>query len=103
MASLSHWQQRTRSAPRAVPTISSQKAEEGPGMAGVGGSVGGPALTLTAAAPEKPSDSAVIRADPTPTPVVRPAGLAIATDALLLDHLTLRPVSTLPFASSTVA
>src|SRR6266568_1441792 len=102
MASLNHWQQRTRRAPRAVPTTSSQKAEEGPGKAGVGGSVGGPALTVTAAAPEKPSDSAMINADPTPAPVVRPAGLSMATDALGLDHLTSRS-STFPFASSTVA
>src|SRR6266566_2334930 len=58
--------------------------------------------TMTAV-PLCPSLVAVIVADPAATPDTSPLPLTVATDVLLLDHVTVRPVSGLPFASFGVA
>jgi hypothetical protein len=57
------------------------------------------AVTLMAAVPLFPSLIAVIVADPAPAAVTNPVALTVATEPLLLDQVTGRPVSTLPFAS----
>src|SRR5882762_3368155 len=55
------------------------------------------------AVPLLPSLAAVIVADPTATPATRPLLFTVATCALLLDHVTRRPVSVVPAASLTTA
>src|SRR6266566_395335 len=60
-------------------------------------------VTVIAAVPLWPSLVAVIVADPGARAVTFPFTSAIATDVLLLDHVTVRPVSGLPFASFGVA
>src|SRR2546426_5589442 len=60
-------------------------------------------VTVIAAVPLCPSLVAVIVADPGAMPVTLPFTSAIATDGLLLAHVTVRPVSGLPFASFGVA
>src|SRR5437870_123452 len=60
-------------------------------------------VTVIAAVPLCPSLVAVIVADPGAMPVTFPFTSAIATDVLLLVHVTVRPVSGLPFASFGVA
>src|SRR5437016_4826804 len=98
MASLSHSNKRTRRAPRAGPTTSiDQEDGDGPGNTEVGG------VTMTVELADRPSDVAVIRADPAPTGVTTPEESTTATDGLLLDHATLRPDNGLSLASSTVA
>src|SRR6266550_3494908 len=59
--------------------------------------VGG--LTVTDAVPLLPSLVAVIVAEPATTPVTRPVGLTLATEVLLLVHVTTRPERAAPFAS----
>jgi hypothetical protein len=59
--------------------------------------------TVTLAVPLCPSLVAVIVAEPAPAAVTRPAPLTVATAALLLAHVTVRPVSTLLAESSVVA
>src|SRR5258708_7685452 len=69
-----------------------------------GGGGGGVACTLTVAVPVFVSLVAVMVADPTPTAVTSPdVGLTAATLVFPLDHVTLRPVSTLLLASRAVA
>src|SRR5207245_11277784 len=46
-----------------------------------------------------PSLVAVIVAEPVPAPVTRPLPLTVATEPLFEDHVTVRPVSTLPAES----
>jgi len=58
---------------------------------------------VIAAEPLFPSLVAVIVADPAVTPVTNPAGDTVATLGALLDHVTLRPVSTLPAESLVTA
>src|SRR5512146_338508 len=70
-------------------------------LAGVGG--GEFAETLTEADPDLPSDVAVIVAVPAPVAVTRPLVSTVATAVSLVDHVTMRSVSTLPFASLVVA
>src|SRR5207249_1150622 len=53
--------------------------------------------------PLLPSDVAVIVVEPATTPVTRPLALTVPTEVLLLAHVTVRPVSVLPFASFGVA
>src|SRR6266567_2979715 len=60
-------------------------------------------VTVMADVPLCPSLVAVIVADPAATPDTSPLPLTVATDVLLLDHVTVRPVSGLPFASFVVA
>src|SRR2546422_11109422 len=60
-------------------------------------------VTVTADVPLCPSLVAVMVAEPTVTPVTRPLELTVATEVLLLDHLTVRPDSGFPFASLGVA
>src|SRR5205809_164069 len=60
-------------------------------------------VTVMAEVPLFPSDIAVIVADPAPTPVTRPLPVTLATPVLLLDQLTVRPDSGVPFASLGVA
>jgi hypothetical protein len=65
---------------------------------------GGAAVTVIAALPLIPSLVAVTVADPTTIPKTRP--LLELTEAMLmvpLDHVTTRPVSTLPLASRVTA
>src|SRR5439155_25859079 len=61
-------------------------------------------LTVTAAVPLWPSLVAVmVTGPPAATPVTSPLPLTVATAALLVAHMTVRPVSTLPLASFVVA
>ena len=62
------------------------------------------AETVTAPVPLFPSLVAVIvTGPPEATPVTNPLALTVATAALLVTHVTARPVSTLPAASFVVA
>src|SRR6266480_3452548 len=61
------------------------------------------AVTLAAAVPLCPSLVAVIVAEPAATPVTRPLPFTLATAALLLAHVTTRPVSVLPGESLVTA
>src|SRR6266481_8324128 len=70
---------------------------------GGGGGGGGSTVTVMAAVPFCPSLVAVIVAEPTRRPVTNPLPLTVATSVLLLPHVTVRPVSTLPLASRNVA
>src|SRR3989441_3339911 len=63
----------------------------------------GTALTVIAAEPDFPSPVAVIVAVPAPTPPTSPLPPTVATDALLVAHVTTRPPSGVPFASFGVA
>jgi hypothetical protein len=63
----------------------------------------GAAATVTDAEPLCPSLVAVIVAEPTAAPVTRPVPFTVATVALLLAHVTVRPPSAVPFASRGVA
>lgn len=59
---------------------------------------------MTTEVPVLPSDSAVIVAVPVVTPVTTPElGVTVAIAGALVDQLTVRPVSTFPFASRSVA
>src|SRR6266550_2787800 len=60
-------------------------------------------VTVMAAVPLCPSLVAVIVAEPATTPLTSPLELTVATEVLLLDHVTVRPVSGLPLASFGVA
>src|ERR1051325_1183351 len=60
-------------------------------------------VTVMADVPLCPSLVAVIVADPAAIPDTSPLPLTVATDVLLVDHVTVRPVSGLPFASFGVA
>src|SRR2546422_10340807 len=53
--------------------------------------------------PLSPSEVAVMVVEPATTPVTRPLALTVPTEPLLLAHVTVRPVSVLPFASFGVA
>ena len=64
---------------------------------------GGGAGTVMAEVPLLPSLVAVIVAEPVATPVTSPLEDTVATDALEVDHVTVRPVSTFPLASRSVA
>jgi len=46
--------------------------------------------------PDLPAQVAVMVADPAPIPVTTPLELTVAADALLVDHVTVWPVITLP-------
>jgi len=59
--------------------------------------------TVIAAAPLLPSLVAVIVAVPAVTAVTSPLALTVATAALLVAHVAVRPVNVLPFASFIVA
>src|SRR5256886_15968984 len=63
----------------------------------------GTAVTVMLDVPLLPSDVAVMVAEPAVTPLTTPLPSTVATDVLLLDHVTTRPVSTLPLASFRVA
>src|SRR3989449_294696 len=69
----------------------------------VPGCTGLPAVTVTAAVPLCPSLVAVIVAAPTATPVTSPLADTVATALLLVVQVTVRPLSTLPLASLSVA
>src|SRR5690349_1721950 len=60
-------------------------------------------VTVMAEVPLWPSLVAVIVADPAATPVTSPLALPVAAAVLLLCHVTVRPVTVLPFASFGVA
>src|SRR2546426_10057367 len=60
-------------------------------------------VTVMAAVPLWPSLSAVMVAAPAATPVTTPLALTAAAAALLLAHVTVRPLSTFPAASFVVA
>src|SRR5205807_275072 len=64
---------------------------------------GGAGVTVTAAVPLLPSLVAVIVAEPAATAVTSPLPFTVATAVLSLDHVTVRPESGAPFASSGVA
>jgi hypothetical protein len=55
------------------------------------------------AVPDFPSEVAVMVAEPDVIPVISPVAETVADDGLELDQLTLKPVSTLLFASLMVA
>src|SRR5437773_676317 len=59
----------------------------------------GTAVTVMLEVPLLPSDVAVMVAEPAVTPLTSPLPPTVATDVLLLDHVTTRPVSALPLAS----
>src|SRR5689334_18419295 len=61
------------------------------------------AVTVTAAVPVFPSLVAVIVADPAPAAVTNPLLETVATEPLLVDQVTGRPLRMLPFASFVVA
>ena len=61
------------------------------------------AATVAVAAPVRPSLVATIDAEPAETAVTTPVELTVATSGFALDHVTDRPVSTLPAASRSVA
>src|SRR5436190_23009728 len=63
----------------------------------------GTGTTVMADVPLCPSLVAVIVAGPATFPVTSPLPLTVATAVLELDQVTVRPVSTLPFASLSVA
>src|SRR6266513_3080148 len=60
-------------------------------------------VTVTDAVPLFPSLVAVTVAEPGVTPETSPEPFTVATDVLLLDQVTVRPESVLPFASLRVA
>src|SRR5438552_12747745 len=60
-------------------------------------------VTVTLAVPLCPSLVAVIVADPAAAAVTSPLPSTLATDVLLLDHVTVRPASAVPLASFGVA
>ena len=59
--------------------------------------------TVMVALPVFPSLIAVSVADPEALPVTRPLALTVATVALVLDHVTVRPLSVLPAESLVTA
>src|SRR5207249_985240 len=61
------------------------------------------AVTVTAAVPLTVSEVAVIVAVPAVTPLTSPLPVTVAAAVLLDAHVTVRPVSVLPFASLRVA
>ena len=63
----------------------------------------GTAVTVIADVPLFVSDVAVMVAEPATTPRTKPLELTVATDALLLAHVIVRPVSGFPLASFGVA
>src|SRR6184192_545787 len=63
----------------------------------------GTGVTVMAAVPFWPSLVAVIVAEPATLPVTSPVPVTVATDVLLLAHVTERPVRMLPLASRRVA
>src|SRR6266513_3110686 len=63
----------------------------------------GTGVTVIADVPLLPSDVAVIVAEPATTPLTSPLPFTVATEVLLLDQVTTRPVSGLPLASFGVA
>src|SRR5207247_10889951 len=60
-------------------------------------------VTVRAAVPLCPSLVAVIVAEPAAQPVTRPRAETVATAALLVPHVTARPLRAVPFASFGVA
>ena len=74
-----------------------------PGGGGGGGGGGGSAVTVIVAGPFCPSLVAVIVTEPARRPLTNPLPLTVATRVLVLAHVTVRPVSTLPPASRSVA
>src|SRR5450759_5134751 len=62
----------------------------------LGGGGGGAPVAVTADEPILPEHIAVIVADPTTTPVTTPFEFTVAATALLVDHVTLCPLITLP-------
>src|SRR5256885_2199799 len=60
------------------------------------------AITVIAAVPLCPSLVAVMVADPAATPLTSPRPFTVARLVLLLIHITVRPVNTLPAASRSV-
>jgi hypothetical protein len=63
----------------------------------------GTGVTLIDALPDFPSLVAVIVADPAATAATTPLAETVATPGVLLDHVTVRPVSVLPAESLVVA
>src|SRR5256885_9431479 len=63
---------------------------------GGGGGGGCCAVTVTVAVPLFPPLVAVIVAVPAPTPVTSPAALTLATPAVLVAHVIVRPVTVRP-------
>jgi len=63
----------------------------------------GTLVTVMAAVPLCPSLVAVIAAEPVATPVTNPLAETVATAALLVPHVTTRPLRAVPFASFGVA
>jgi len=63
----------------------------------------GTVVTVMVDVPLCPSLVAVIVAEPAATPVTNPLALTVTTAALLVAHVTTRPLSAVPFASFGVA
>src|SRR5216117_3219059 len=83
-------------------TLKTGSPPGGEGGGGGGGGGGGRAVTVTATLPLCSSLVAVIDAVPTVTPVTSPLPPTVASNGALLDHVTVRPVRTLPLASLSV-
>lgn len=64
---------------------------------------GATAVTVIADVPDLPEQVAVIVADPAAAPETTPLEFTVAAAGLLVDHVTVWPVITLPFWSLTVA
>src|SRR5438093_6796849 len=60
-------------------------------------------VTVTVDVPLWPSLVALVAAEPAVTPLTSPLPVTVATDVLLLAHVTTRPVNGLPLASFGVA
>jgi len=61
------------------------------------GGGGGAAVTVIADVPDTPDALAVIVAEPAAMPLTTPFEFTVATPALLVDHVTVCPLITLPF------
>src|SRR6184192_2451764 len=79
--------------PTATPAVAGATVTEATGIG----------VTVMAAVPLWPSLVAVIVAEPATLPVTSPVPVTVATDVLLLAHVTERPVRMLPLASRRVA
>ncbi len=90
------------SAPRAVGVIWTLRVEMTTAGSGITSTDTTSVTTVIGAEPMRPSDVAVIVVSPGDTPVTLPLVLTEATVASALPQVTVRPVKTLPAASSVV-
>ena len=77
-------------------TLGAARSDTVPGSAAA-------AVTVTALVPLCPSLVAVIVTEPAATPLTAPLALTVATPALLLAQVTVRPLNAFPLTSFGVA